>query len=1461
MDKRPSKVQRAKAPERGRGGYRGARGGAPFRGGFGRAPARGGRVPAAAAQNNKKKGNLQKKKNIGLAHITSLLTENKSFSLRRLMKDYDEIKKSDYNLISCAPLEDNFYSWRANIKLEDPKNKLITGIMHLSIDFTEEFPIEPPTVKLAKMDAYPGTPYQYLFLNKIGDKSKKWNPDYTVMGILLKIQDSLLKIIKDQTERDYGDYSYYKQKIQALNEYTSPDCPHKGIKNPWPQFKESNWKNRVLTYDEYQEEKSKEFKCYFSKTNFDETPLGVGISVKKKPRTGEISGVVPRMDYISLKAFTKQKIRTDIEGEKFTHWFPIYFGNKEEQFFHLAKKAISLIKTGSTKNFSPDMIFSVLPKFFLSLITEINSENVTNSKKSLKILCQIYRIVVFFGEKYPEVYQKFEEAIKNFIENPVQRNKDNTPSLGDLLIYSIISKKYNFEEILPAYMGEQMDRSIFWILQTIPEFEKLIESNTIDDVRAKICFKTFITGAHILLFCFYFAKKVIFKGVKNNEEISKLLDENHGSIPFEHLNSHETQIQKILKIDNFQDYYKFLNLPVLEDAQINDKIKQAFKNSEEKGYHGFDAHRFVPDSITQMTKYFEKFPKLQELIENGNLRKEDDPLWRNLVMEKFELVEMIRYQNPARNLTPGFILENYERMRHENLFTTVPENHTIYENKPLDNLDEYEFNFKPDSEKILENFSFRKIYLKLYLEMLLKHFDNIADFKLLYDFLEKASSEIVHLNIDISTRTNLKSDYNYLRVAIGKLNKLEYLNLNLLKKNKTQTTDEGKITKNLIKGLNNFKTAGGKLLHLKLYHNSLDNLTETERKVSSIYNIVEKLPDLKSLDLSNNKLNNLAVTKIRNHFYYFKSITTLILSNCQLDDKLLNELSDGMMKAKGIENIFLNDNLQIKNLAGIVNNLAFQPSLKILNIGGNTNIIDTTNVANALTKLLKMSQSIEILICSNIRDFNRYNTLEFYQALGDNTSLKYLDLTKSGVPNFKNLGISVAMNALKKGSLEVLKLEDVSKRSANLDLKGLTDFIQSLSISEELHNKWYGSNINMEIVKDSKEYYEKTFYNNLKYLHLGKFWLHTTININHVYNKTENEIKNLFENSKHLTKINLNGCNTNQLFMNLLSNALQNKNNIKILSMQECENCDYYPKFLLNAFYIKKDKGDYVKNENNILEKMDLSKNDFGYSGIEILSKILKENKSLRSLNLYKNLFDVNGARRLAESLLQNKTLEILDIGYNRIRDLGFKNIMNSLINNKENNLKQISFRCNFIRSNTIMNILPELNKVNTKLTKCNLSNNLVDENTSNKIFENLYSANNSQKSLINSDIFSICYLNKPERLERCAWITTVSKTVPKTTILQAFEKKEEELKKEENSHFGVILSMKLFKGRRYLEGDVKGVTEGNRVFVEFVDPNSVNRLLKIVSVEGFMIDGNKVKCFKAGAKKEVVLPKKKFNK
>jgi hypothetical protein len=72
-----------------------------------------------------------------------------------------------------------------------------------------------------------------------------------------------------------------------------------------------------------------ELVCFHTKMKLKETTLGIGVSISRLPRTGEIRLITPTLDLLSMRAFVKQKVRFSLSNEKFTHWLPLYFGEND----------------------------------------------------------------------------------------------------------------------------------------------------------------------------------------------------------------------------------------------------------------------------------------------------------------------------------------------------------------------------------------------------------------------------------------------------------------------------------------------------------------------------------------------------------------------------------------------------------------------------------------------------------------------------------------------------------------------------------------------------------------------------------------------------------------------------------------------------------------------------------------------------------------------------------------------------------------------------------------------------------------------------------------------------------------------------------------------------------------------------------------------------------------------------
>jgi len=1417
-------------------------------------------------KNNVPRKKFTKKSGMEKAAISALLVQQKSFSLQRLTHDYNEITKQTVPIpgVSALPLDDDIYEWHGNVKAI-ANNPYKGAVLHFKLVFPKDYPLSPPTVYLLNDGlVHPNVMPDKRICIDIFEKDKGgykgWKSGYTVLSILLQLQMFFFDV--DENFLTKENKKAIKDDLEAIAQFKCPLCKHNGSSNPYPPFPQVTEQNAKLTQEQYKEEKKKEICCYHRKITFEEGALGLGISISKIPRTGEIRGITPRFDFIAFKTYTKERLRVAFNGERFTHWFPLYFGVNKEKVVNSLKKSISMIVKGNTKEFSPNLVLKVMPKFFNYIVLNIMSEKVHNSSRAIEILIYVFRTMLLLEEAFPEIKDEANKNLDEFIKNPEQRIKDKTPSLGDLLVMLALSDK-KIEELLPSYIEEQMDRQIFWILQEIPEFEDLIDKAEVDDIRAKVCFKCGITGQQLLLFYYYLMNKIIYSGCDSLQKFGEKLDSNYSCLTETEIDQHRIEINKILKIDNFNDFYKFMNMEPPSKDDLNKKLKQAFENSKKKKYHGADEVRYVPPPSEQIKFYMQRYEPIDNFVKDGKLLPAEDKKWKEQ-LDKFELIKEFKYTYPNKEMTSLDIVRFIREKYSETLFFDVKAFQDLKKkngNKIGEGLNKKKFVKKYEDEEIIKKLSWKQLYIKLYLEDYCKYFPYIADFKQLYSLLDLVKDEVIHFVLYTSREGILKSDYNYIRAILSKLNSIQYLELIFTKGANI------KLLKNLVKGISNSLKAKTPIEHLKIICDK--NNYNYSTKDLNILTILDNLPSLKILDVSNVPLNLNTVLRIRNHLYYYKKITVLDLSYCNLDDQMSNELADGIMKAKALEKLYISNNNMSKGLSNILYNLAFQPSIKIIDISNN-NSCDKKETSISLHKFIKMSQTVETIIANNISTLNQQLTNDFYYALGDSNNLVYLDLSKNGVfSNLSNLGMAISFNALKNGSLAYL---DISFDGINIDT--FKNFLKGLKVSENDHNRWYGYQFNTNISKDSPEFFNQNFHCNLETLVFNGNNLYENINYLDPKNaNVENLMKTFVTQSPKLTTLILSENNLNKYFLDSLAEALREKNNIKYLSFSNSKIDGEKFKSLLPIFYAplpkqskeekkeekkekkvnKKEIVERKSNPNLHLEELDLSCNSLGYSGIETLSNALKINTTIKKLNLFHNLFDVNGARRIGDSLKINKTLEELDIGYNRIKNAGFKYIVSELKENPNLNLRVLSLKYNFIKDKIFeeqMNIIEE--QENIKLDEIELKNNSLTSGFLQKYFEEKFS---KYKKKIKIDIFDVVAFMSQDKLERTIWIPNGEEPV-KSVFMNEIERCEKICVKDENSHVGIPLFMRKKRGRKTGKKKDK---DCKNIFIEFIMPNSVNRMLKLASTSQFSINGKNKKIFKAGTKPDYLVVKKRI--
>lgn len=394
-------------------------------------------------------------------------------SARRLQKDLKELEDCQIPLygVSARPLSSSLYIWHGNLR--GPEGTSFEGgVFHIELTFPTDYPVSPPSIRLFTPIPHPNVLGGTSICLDILDKTKKeiyqgWTSAYTVEAILIQLQSFLFEDLPADKLKLVEVIN--KEHVKLANNYrcTHPECNHQGPIKPFPPFN-----NKEKDHDQYIMVKTAEdflldeLQCFHTKLRVKDVTLGIGVSINRLPRTGEIRMITPTMDLLSMRAFIKHKVRHSLSNEKFTHWLPVFLGEKDiietkrqiyepltkkwesknvtinlkERCIHLLKKSLAYICTGSTrKPFKASMILEVMPKLIITHVVDLIQEFRHVSILSIRRLVNFIRLFRLLLSLHPEVEQEIDQKLEDFIKNPEKRHKEQCGTLGDLLALVTIS--------------------------------------------------------------------------------------------------------------------------------------------------------------------------------------------------------------------------------------------------------------------------------------------------------------------------------------------------------------------------------------------------------------------------------------------------------------------------------------------------------------------------------------------------------------------------------------------------------------------------------------------------------------------------------------------------------------------------------------------------------------------------------------------------------------------------------------------------------------------------------------------------------------------------------------------------------------------------------------------------------------------------------------------------------------
>jgi ubiquitin-conjugating enzyme E2 A len=104
---------------------------------------------------------------------------------QRLATDYAQMKLTENQLISAAPVEGDMLTWKCNI-FGPPDTIWEGGKFHVILKFTTNYPIDPPTARFTTQMFHPNVSSSGNVCIDI--LQSRWNPTYTVRCVLIALQ-------------------------------------------------------------------------------------------------------------------------------------------------------------------------------------------------------------------------------------------------------------------------------------------------------------------------------------------------------------------------------------------------------------------------------------------------------------------------------------------------------------------------------------------------------------------------------------------------------------------------------------------------------------------------------------------------------------------------------------------------------------------------------------------------------------------------------------------------------------------------------------------------------------------------------------------------------------------------------------------------------------------------------------------------------------------------------------------------------------------------------------------------------------------------------------------------------------------------------------------------------------------------------------------------------------------------
>jgi len=328
--------------------------------------------------------------------------------------------------------------------------------------------------------------------------------------------------------------------------------------------------------------------CFHTKRTFEEDILGFGVNVSRDGRR-----ITTSMDVISRTAYFEDGVRHSVMGEPFEHWLPLYINDEHAQrAMPYFENALSVLCYGRRGEFKPSCALEVLPKLMNTVIVAMMSKEIYASDKTLSGYCVLHRWFIRFVADYPHLLRSINNTVRKFINTPEKRIKRVVPSLGEFLTLLSVAD-YVWEDVREAYLSENLDRSVLWIVKAFPQFNTA--THTTPELEAERITKSFAStrvGKHLLLFHVHFLQNI----AKCNDsvarwKIAQRYDRNYGLPQPQQVAQLQEFCKEAESVNSWSEFFARAGMKERSEEELGEALRKAIARSAQKNYHSIEPIR------------------------------------------------------------------------------------------------------------------------------------------------------------------------------------------------------------------------------------------------------------------------------------------------------------------------------------------------------------------------------------------------------------------------------------------------------------------------------------------------------------------------------------------------------------------------------------------------------------------------------------------------------------------------------------------------------------------------------------------------------------------------------------------------------------------------------------------------------------------------------------------------------